>query len=56
MARMLSERGITVLSGLARGIDTQAHAATLEVGGRTISVLGSGLRKIYPAENLGLAE
>jgi DNA processing protein len=56
MARMLSERGITVLSGLAYGIDTQAHAATLDAGGRTVSVLGSGLRKIYPKENKGLAE
>ncbi len=56
MARMLAERGITVLSGLAYGIDTQAHVATLEANGRTVSVLGSGLRQIYPKENRGLAE
>lgn len=56
MARLLAERGITVLSGLAYGIDTQAHLATLEAGGRTVSVLGSGLRQIYPKENRDLAE
>jgi DNA processing protein len=56
MARLLSEHGITVLSGLALGIDTQAHKATLEAGGRTVSVLGSGLREIYPKENRDLAE
>ena len=56
MAKMLSERSITVLSGLARGIDTQAHSAALEAGGRTVSVLGSGLRQIYPKENRELAE
>jgi DNA processing protein len=55
MARMLSSNGITVLSGLARGIDTQAHLATLEAGGRTVGVLGSGLRQIYPPENRPLA-
>jgi DNA processing protein len=56
MARLLAERGITVVSGLAYGIDTQAHVATLEAGGRTVSVLGSGLRQIYPTENRALAE
>lgn len=56
MARLLAARGITVVSGLARGIDTQAHVATLEAGGRTVSVLGSGLRQIYPTENRELAE
>ncbi len=56
MARMLAERGITVLSGLAKGIDTQAHKATLDAGGRTVAVTGSGLRQIYPKENRGLAE
>lgn len=56
MARMLAENKITVLSGLARGIDTAAHTATIEAGGRTVSVIGSGLRQIYPRENIPLAE
>lgn len=56
LAAGLAERGVTVVSGLARGIDAQAHTATLAVKGRTVAVLGSGLDIIYPSEHKSLAE
>ncbi|WP_345325475.1 DNA-processing protein DprA [Candidatus Villigracilis proximus] len=56
LSTFLASNGITVISGLARGVDAIAHQTALKAGGRTIGILGSGVDKIYPPEHLKLAE
>jgi DNA processing protein len=56
LAAFLAANGVTVVSGLARGVDAVAHQSAIKAGGRTIAVLGCGVDRIYPPEHTQLAE
>ncbi len=56
LAHELAQRDVTVVSGLAEGVDTAAHGGALSAGGRTIAVFGTGIQTVYPVKNAALAD
>jgi DNA processing protein len=56
LARDLAARGVTIISGLARGIDAAAHRGALEAGGRTVAVMGTGIDDVYPRDHRKLVD